>query len=86
MLLKSHLQLVNCEVAVWIGVDLLEKFTQVVDFLLGQLGWDVGEDEGFELDKGNATFENLVKDRIFLKSRVRLTWGSCLVIQGWWEI
>ena len=51
-----------------------------------QLSRNICEDQCFELDNINTTFENLVKFLIFLKSSVSFTWGSCLVIQGWFDI
>lgn len=58
----------------------------MMDLLLRQLGRDVGHYHRLELHKIKATFEKLVKLRIFLKSRVSLLVGSCLVIHGWLKI
>lgn len=64
------MQLFNGEVTVGVGVDLLEEDPEVVDFLLRELGGDVGHYHCFELNLKRTTFEKLEKFRIFLKSIV----------------
>jgi len=76
LLLKSHLQLVDCQVSVRVCVNLLEELTQMVDLLLRQLSRYVGRDESFELNGSMTTFENLEKFLIFLKSSIKLVAGS----------
>lgn len=58
----------------------------MMNFFFRELGCDISHYHGFELNKSRATFEKLVKLRIFLKSRISLFWGSGLVIQGWFKI